>query len=88
MIAMEVLLNPSDHELRYRVKKMEGLYDKRSSLVHTGDRSPVTREDVLRLRHYVREAIKEVMRAGISKDDLLKALNTCGFGERPWRKTT
>jgi hypothetical protein len=105
MISMEVLLNPSDHELRYRVsrnaavllgqdsdqgrvifKEMQGLYDKRSKLVHTGDKSNVTRDDVLRLRQYVRETIKEAMNSRMSKDQLLKTLNACGFGQRPWRE--
>jgi len=104
MIAMEVSLNPSDHELRYRIsrnagvllgqdraggeaifKEMKGLYDKRSTLVHTGDRSVVSRDDTLKLRGYVREAIKEAMKSGKSKDALLNTLNACGFGERPWR---
>lgn len=104
MIAMEVLLNPSKDELRYRVsrntgvllgqdrgrgeatfKEMRDLYDKRSKLVHAGDRSLVSREDMLKLRQYVREAIKEAMRSGMSKDALLGTLNACGFGERPWR---
>ena len=61
------------------------LYRKRSELVHTGDRSLVSREDILKLRKYVREAIKETLRSGMSKDALLRTLNTCGFGERPWR---
>ncbi len=104
MIAMEVLLNPSDHELRYRVsrntgvllglnraegeavfKEMKNLYDKRSKLVHTGNRSLASRKDMLRLRQYVREAIKEALRSGMPKDALLSTLNMCGFGERPWR---
>ena len=106
MTAMEVLLNPSDRELRYRVSRnagvllgqdrsdgeaiftgMRSLYDKRSKLVHTGDRSVVTREDMLELRRYVREAIKEVVRCGIPKDQLTKMLNSCGFGERPSRQS-
>lgn len=105
MIAMEVMLNPSDHELRYRVsrnagvllarnrddgeaifKEMKGLYDKRSKLVHTGDKSVIAREDILRLRHYVRETIKEGMKSEMSKEALLNTLNACGFGERPWRE--
>jgi hypothetical protein len=104
MIAMEVVLNPSDHELRYRVsrntgvllgqdrkdgetiyREMKKLYDQRSGLVHMGDTSVIAREDVLRLRRYVRETIKEAMRSGTSKDALLDMLNSCGFGEKPWR---
>ncbi len=75
--------NRSDSEVIY--KNMRELYDKRSKLVHTGDRSGVTRKDVVQLRHYVREVIKEAMRAGMPKDRLLNTLNSCGFGERPWR---
>ena len=105
MIAMEVLLQKSNHELRYRVSRntgvllgqdrsrgeaifmeMRDLYDKRSKLVHMGDRSSVTREDVLKLRHYVRETIKEVVSSGMSKDELARTLNSCGFGQRPWRQ--
>jgi len=66
--------------------EMKSLYDKRSALVHSGDRSSVTRQDVLRLRQYVRETIKEAMSSGVSKDELLKTLNACGFGQRPWRQ--
>lgn len=104
MIAMEVLLNPSDRELRYRVsrnaavllgedqdaaqvifKEIKALYDKRSKLVHTGDNSLVLRADVLKLRDYVRRTIKEIHQSSKSKDELLTLLNTCGFGQRPWR---
>jgi hypothetical protein len=105
MIAMEVMLNPSDRELRYRIsrnagvllgqsrtegetiyREMKKLYDKRWGLVHTGDKSVVTREDVLALRRYVRETIKEGMESGMSKEALLNILTACGFGERPWRE--
>lgn len=105
MTAMEVLLNPSDHELSYRVsrnagvllgrnsaegesifKEMKSLYDKRSKLVHTGDKSNVTRDDVLKLRQYVRETIKEAMSSRMSKVELLETLNACAFGQRPWRE--
>ncbi len=104
MTSMEVLLNPSNHELRYRVsrnaatllgqdrsegetifREMRGLYDKRSKFVHSGNRSLVMRDDVLKLREYVRMTLKEGMGSGLSKDDLLRTLNTCGFGERLWR---
>ena len=78
--------NPSGGEAVFR--EMKNLYDKRSALVHSGDRSSVTRQDVLRLRQYVRETIKEAMSSRMSKDELLKTLNACGFGQRPWRENT
>lgn len=65
---------------------MKSLYDRRSASVHSGDRSSVTRQDVLKLRQYVREMIKEAMGSRLSKDELLKTLNACGFGQRPWRE--
>jgi len=67
-------------------KEMKSLYDKRSALVHTGDRSLVARQDLLKLRQYVRETIKEAMSSRMSKDELLRTLNACGFGQRPWRE--
>ncbi len=66
--------------------EMKSLYDKRSKLVHSGNRSSLMRQDVLKLRQYVREAIKEAMSSGMSKNDLLNTLNAHGFGQRPWRE--
>jgi len=57
-----------------------------AALVHKGARSSVDRRDVLELRQYVREAIKAAMSSGMSKDELLRTLNACGFGQRPWRE--
>jgi len=80
-----VLLGQSQSDGQRISEKMKGLYDKRSKLVHTGDKSVVAREDILELRHYVRETIKEVMRSGMPKDALLDTLKSCRFGQRPWR---
>jgi hypothetical protein len=80
-----VLLGKDLDEAKAIFKGMKELYDKRSKLVHTGDRSIVSRDDVLKLRQYVREALKKVHRTGMNKDQLLTLLNTCGFGQRPWR---
>ena len=57
------------------------LYKKRSKIVHEG--KSINEEDLLKLRHYVRESIKEINKIGKSKDELLRMLNSCGFGERP-----
>ena len=105
MISLETLLNPSDHELKFRVSrntavllgkncedskdifaKVKDLYDKRSKLVHTGKHETITPEDVLCLRNYVREVIKEITKIGGDLKCILDTLNTCGFGEQPWRK--
>ncbi|MEN6575130.1 MAG: hypothetical protein ABFD90_02215 [Phycisphaerales bacterium] len=68
-------------------RDMKRLYGTRSALVHTGDRSSVARQDVLDLRQYVRQTIKEAMSSRMSKDELLKMLNACGFGQRPWKES-
>jgi len=105
MISLETLLNPSDHELRYRVSRnasvllgknkehskrifseVKALYDKRSKLVHTGKHETIYYQDVLCLRGYVRETIKEMTRIGDDIGCILNTLNACGFGERPWRQ--
>lgn len=67
-------------------KEVKELYTKRSDLVHTGDSIKVSANDLLKLRHYVREAIKEILRINKSKTEVLDILNCCGFGHRPWRK--
>jgi hypothetical protein len=66
-------------------KDMKELYSKRSKIVHEGKRAGVTRQDMQKLRSYVRETLKETMRIGVTKNDILATLNSCGFGERPWR---
>jgi hypothetical protein len=65
-------------------KEMKDLYRKRSKIVHRG-KADIDNNDLLKLRHYTRESIKEIYRIGKNKDDLLKMLNSCGFGQRPWR---
>lgn len=99
MISLEVLLNPSDHELRNRIsrnaaillgkdkteteliyREVKYLYDKRSELVHNG-KSNITPDDVIKLRNYVREAIKTIHKKGESKDVLMELLNSMGFDD-------
>jgi len=101
MISLEVLFNPGDQELRYRISRntavllgkdrddsemifseIKELYDKRSVIVHKGERSVVNKEELLRLRHYVRESIKKINRMDKDKNELLDMLNARGFGER------
>ena len=68
-----------DSELIYNnVKK---LYQKRSDLVHNGV-ADISEDDLITLRHYVRESIKKISRLGKNKLDLLNLLNSSGFGNR------
>lgn len=66
-------------------KKVKTLYSKRSAIVHTG-KSDINDDDLLELRHYVRDSIKEITKMDKRKNDLLDILNSSGFGERPWTK--
>lgn len=79
-----VLLGKNKCDSKRKFCEVRELYDKRSALVHSG--KGIDKEDLLKLRQYVRESIKEMNYIGKSKDEILKKLNTCGFGERPWRK--
>lgn len=65
-------------------RDMRELYRKRSAIVHRG-RADISEEDLLKLRYYTRESIKEISKIDENKDDILKMLNECGFGERPWK---
>jgi len=80
-----VLLGKDQEDGAKVFEDMKDLYKKRSKIVHQGKRAAVTRQDVLKLRQYVRETIKEAIKSGMSKDALLDTLNSCGFGRRPWR---
>jgi hypothetical protein len=64
--------------------EIKELYNKRSILVHNG-KANIKPEDLLKSRYYLRESIKEIYEIGKNKDELLDMLNSCGFGERPWR---
>ncbi|MBL7153578.1 MAG: hypothetical protein ISS79_07655 [Phycisphaerae bacterium] len=82
-----VLLGKSIDEGDRIFKEIKSLYSKRSKLVHTGDNTIISQADVLNLRRYVRESIKEILRTQMDKKTLLELLNSCGFGQRPWEKT-
>jgi hypothetical protein len=81
-----VLLGKENGDSKNIFSKIKKLYDKRSKFVHTGESNIINREDLLKLRYYVRESIKEINKIDKNKDELIDLLNSCGFGERPWRK--
>jgi len=78
-----VLLGENRKESESIFKEIRALYDKRSKLVHTGNKNVISREDVLKLRDYVRKSIKKIQTTGSDKQNLIDALNAKGFGERP-----
>ena len=57
------------------------LYDKRSEVVHSGKRRVIEKEDLLKLRDYLRRAIKEIYRVGKDKTEIMGLLDCLGFGE-------
>jgi hypothetical protein len=65
--------------------KVRELYRMRSQIVHVGKKKIVKKENLLELRSYTRESIKELYNTGRNKDDVLDLLNSSGFGDRSWR---
>jgi hypothetical protein len=71
-------------------KNIQDLYGKRSIIVHSGKASkknPLSKDDILKLRDYVRRSIKELIVINKSKDEILDILNASCFGCRPLRLT-
>ena len=69
----------SDEDSKTIFSKVKRLYDLRSEVVHTGKKTIIKKDDLLLLRHYVRESIKEIYKLNKNKDKLLEYLNSCGF---------
>lgn len=81
-----VLLGKDKKDSQHIFDDIKDLYGKRSQIVHTGKSNIISKQDLLLLRHYVRESIKEINKICKSKIELLDLLNSCGFGERVWIK--
>ena len=75
-----VLLGNKETESEKIFRDVKGLYDKRSKLVHTGNSKEITKDDLLKLRKYVRESIVKFYEFCGDKDALCSALNKRGFG--------
>ncbi|MEN6554486.1 MAG: hypothetical protein ABFC34_16570 [Methanobacterium sp.] len=76
-----VLLGKTEEESQTIFSNMGKHYDKRSDLVHRG-KANISPNDVYNLRHYARESIKEIYKINKEKGQLLKELNSRGFGTR------
>lgn len=77
-----VLLGKEKDESEVIFSDIKKLYKLRSEIVHGGKSNVIHIEDLLKLRHYIRESIKEINKVGKSKDELLDVLNSCGFGDK------
>lgn len=75
-----VLLGKTKRSSRIVFKDIRNLYDKRSVLVHTGDRAKITHADVISLKNYVRRSLLQVVQLGLPKDQLSVELTEAGFG--------
>jgi hypothetical protein len=77
-----VLLGKSEGESSEIFTDMKKLYSKRSKLVHGKQgKNPITPEDILRLRYYVRESIRLIYKIDLDQRQLLKTLTKSAFGQ-------
>lgn len=79
-----VLLGKDFEDSKKIFTDIKNLYTKRSNIIHgkiIHNRSKIVNvEDVVKLRNYVRESIKEINKNGKNKDDILEFLNSQGYG--------
>ena len=75
-----VLLGKSKPSSRKIFKDIKGLYDKRSELVHTGDKSKIENSDLLLLKNYLRTSLLRVVELDLPKQELSMQLSENGFG--------
>lgn len=77
-----VLLGQDKNNSADLFREVKQLYSKRSQIIHRGERI-ATGEDLIKLRSYVRDSIKQIYRVNKSKDDIMDMLNSLGFGQKP-----
>jgi len=80
-----VLLGGTEEEANFIFHDIKNFCRKRGGLVHAGERRKIKPEDVLKLRDYVRKAIKEINAIGKDKKEILEILKACGFSQRSWK---
>jgi len=76
-----VLLGKNREDSKKIFSEVRELYDKRSVIVHTGKSDIIKKEDLSKLRYYVRESMKKLYKMDKDKDEILGMLNLLGFGE-------
>jgi len=74
-----VLLGKNREDSKKIFSEVRELYDKRSVIVHTGKSDIIKKEDLSKLRYYVRDSMKKLYK--MDKDEILGMLNLYGFGE-------
>ncbi len=78
-----ILLGHDEQSSREIFKLARELYDKRSVLVHTGDRKKITETDTLLMKDIVRRTLKAALILNLPKQDLSNILLESGFGSNP-----
>jgi hypothetical protein len=79
-----VLIGKDKDDSKSIFDAMKKLYKKRSIILHTGESNIVSKDDLLKLRDFVRRSIKEFYKIGLNKKNLMNELDSSGFGEKPW----
>jgi len=74
-----VLLGNEKNNSETIFSEIKDLYSKRSRIVHSGKSNVINKEDLLKLRCYVRESIKKIDNMGKTKKELLDLLHSSGF---------
>jgi hypothetical protein len=77
-----VLLGENKEDSKEIFTQIKKLYGKRSGIVHSGKRNIIEKEDLLKLRGYLRKAIKEVYHLDREKSEIMNLLDSQGFGEK------
>ncbi len=76
-----VLLGENKADSEDIFAQVKELYDRRSEIVHTGERKVTAKKDLLKFRDYLK-AIKEIHSLGAEKKAIMKLLTANGFGEK------
>lgn len=74
-----VLIGKNRKECSKIYSNIKKFYKMRSHLVHAGKSEGINIKDIYLLRYYVRKSISEIVRLGLSKDDLSVELTERGF---------
>ena len=86
---VSVLLGKDKENAEQIFRDMKELYKKRSSIIHGSKvrkkSEKISEKDIVKLREYVRQSIKEIYFVGKEKKEIIDILNSCGFGQRLWR---
>ena len=78
---MAVLLGKNKKNSEEIFAQGKKLYGKRSTIVHSGKRKIIEKEDLFELRNYLREAIKKMHCMGKGKSEIMALLDSHGFGQ-------